>query len=105
MCRYRPRCLSFCPTDQRGNSQPGLCTYLIELHQLLPIHLLGLVQWNELDLFRWEGLVCEGTLNSCALSVTLLEADWCTHCRDHVSQLTPVSAAAQDFGVACPAGL
>lgn len=37
--------------------------YLVEVHQLLTVHLLGLVQWNELDVLRGLSLIREGALN------------------------------------------
>lgn len=38
-------------------------TCLVESHQLLSIHLLGLVQRSELDILGWQGLVGERTLD------------------------------------------
>jgi len=38
--------------------------YLVESHQLLAIHLLGLVQWDKLDVLRGQSLVGKGALDS-----------------------------------------
>jgi hypothetical protein len=37
---------------------------LVELHEFLAVHFLGLVERDELNLLRWERLVREGTLDS-----------------------------------------
>lgn len=39
-------------------------TYLVEGHQLLTIHLLGLVQRSELDILGWQSIVGERALDS-----------------------------------------
>jgi hypothetical protein len=41
----------------------GISRYLIEVHQFLSIHLLGLVQRGELDVLGRVGLIGEGTLD------------------------------------------
>ena len=46
------------PSPQRHES------YLVEVHQLLTIHLLGLVKRGELDVLRGERLVGERSLDS-----------------------------------------
>jgi GMP synthase PP-ATPase subunit len=45
-----------------------MVAHLIELHQLLGVHLLGLVQRNKLDLLRCESFIREGSLHRCQLS-------------------------------------
>lgn len=41
----------------------ALSTYGVVLHQLITVHLLGLVERDELDVLVGQGLVGEGTLN------------------------------------------
>lgn len=44
----------------QGNKTP---TYLVESHQFLAVHLLGLFQWDELDVLGRQSLVRERALN------------------------------------------
>jgi hypothetical protein len=48
-----------------------LFTYLVELHELLAVHLLVLVQRDELDLLRRQRFVREGALDRCFLLATM----------------------------------
>ena len=46
--------------------------HLVELHKLLAIHFLCLVERDELNFLGLESLICEGTLDRCStLALTL----------------------------------
>lgn len=79
-------------------------THVVELHELLAVHLLGLIQRNELNLLWWESFICEGTLDRCLLLATSTDCvQYNTYCRDRVSLLRPRSAGEPDSRGACPA--
>ena len=52
-----------------GSSGAFVSTNLVKLHKLLRVHLLCLVERDELNLLRLESLVCEGALDRCHLLV------------------------------------
>lgn len=64
MCKYLPNCWCFCSLCEHWVS---ICkyelSYLVEGHQLLAIHLLGLVQWDKFNVLRGQGLIGERPLD------------------------------------------
>lgn len=50
-----------------GSNQSKMCqwmTYSVEFHQLITIHIFGLIQWGELDVLGRQSIIAERAFDS-----------------------------------------